>query len=147
MKKIASIVLLVFAFTLTAQAQKGKKKRRTEKLSTEQQTILAVKKMTLALDLTTSQQNQLKPLISKKISDRKAQYKQMKATQKERNKLSANERFAKANERLDAQIAMKRTMKNILNKEQFEKFEKTNKKRKMEVKRMMRKKRKTTDRG
>jgi hypothetical protein len=147
MKKIASIVLLVFAFTLTAQAQKGKKKRRTEKLSTEQQTILAVKKMTLALDLTTSQQNQLKPLISKKISDRKAQYKQMKATQKERKKLSANERFAKANERLDAQIAMKRTMKNILNKEQFEKFEKTNKKRKMEVKRMMRKKRKTTDRG
>jgi hypothetical protein len=147
MKKIASIVLLVFAFTLTAQAQKGKKKRRAEKLSTEQQTILAVKKMTLALDLTTSQQNQLKPLISKKISDRKAQYKQMKATQKERKKLSANERFAKANERLDAQIAMKRTMKNILNKEQFEKFEKTNKKRKMEVKRMMRKKRKTTDRG
>jgi hypothetical protein len=147
MKKIASIVLLVFAFTLTAQTQKGKKKRRAEKLSTEQQTILAVKKMTLALDLTTSQQNQLKPLISKKISDRKAQYKQMKATQKERKKLSANERFAKANERLDAQIAMKRTMKNILNKEQFEKFEKTNKKRKMEVKRMMRKKRKTTDRG
>jgi hypothetical protein len=147
MKKIASIVLLVFAFTLTAQAQKGKKKRRAEKLSTEQQTILAVKKMTLALDLTTSQQNQLKPLISKKISDRKAQYKQMKATQKERKKLSANERFAKANERLDAQIAMKRTMKNILNKEQFEKFEKTNKKRKMEVKRMMRKKKKTTDRG
>jgi hypothetical protein len=147
MKKIASIVLLVFAFTLTAQTQKGKKKRRAEKLSTEQQTILAVKKMTLALDLTTSQQNQLKPLISKKISDRKAQYKQMKATQKERKKLSANERFAKANERLDAQIAMKRTMKNILNKEQFEKFEKTNKKRKMEVKRMMRKKKKTTDRG
>jgi sulfopyruvate decarboxylase TPP-binding subunit len=71
----------------------------------------------------------------------------MKAIQKERKKLSANERFAKANERLDAQIAMKRTMKNILNKEQFEKFEKTNKKRKMEVKRMMKKKRKTTDRG
>jgi hypothetical protein len=66
MKKIASIVLLVFAFTLTTQAQKGKKKMRAEKLSTEQQTILAVKKMTLALDLTTSQQNQLKPLIAKK---------------------------------------------------------------------------------
>jgi hypothetical protein len=147
MKKIASSILLIVAFTLTTQAQKEKNKMRAEKLSTEQQTILAVKKMTLALDLTTSQQNQLKPLISKKISDRKAQYKQMKATQKERKKLSANERFAKANERLDAQIAMKRTMKNILNKEQFEKFEKTNKKRKMEVKRMMRKKKKTTDRG
>jgi hypothetical protein len=150
MKKIASSILLVFAFTLTAQAQKGKKKMRAEKLSTEQQTILAVKKMTLALDLTTSQQNKLKPLLAKKISDRKAIYKKMKEIKKERKKLSANERFAKANERLDAQIAMKRKMKNILNKEQFEKFEQTEKKRKMEIKRMMMKrrmKRKITNRS
>ena len=152
MKKIITIILLVFAFTLTAQAQKGKNKMRAEKLSTEQQTILAVKKMTLSLDLTASQQNELKPLVAKKISDRKAHYKKMKATQKERKKLSANERFAKVNERLDNQIAMKRKMKNILNKEQFEKFEKTNKNRKKKGKKMMRKKRmmmkrKTTDRS
>ena len=152
MKKIITIILLVFAFTLTAQAQKGKRKMRAEKLSTEQQTILAVKKMTLSLDLTASQQNELKPLVAKKISDRKAHYKKMKATQKERKKLSANERFAKVNERLDNQIAMKRKMKNILNKEQFEKFEKTNKNRKKKGKKMMRKKRmmmkrKTTDRS
>jgi hypothetical protein len=152
MKKIASSILLIVAFTLTTQAQKGKNKMRAEKLSTEQQTILAVKKMTLALDLTTSQQKELKPLIAKKISDRKAHYKKRKATQKERKKLSANERFAKANERLDNQIAMNRKMKKILNKEQFEKFEKTNKKRKMKGKKMTRKKRmmkkrKTTDRG
>ena len=152
MKKIITIILLVFAFTLTAQAQKGKKKMRAEKLSTEQQTILAVKKMTLSLDLTASQQNELKPLVTKKISDRKAHYKKMKATQKERKKLSADERFAKVNERLDNQIAMKRKMKNILNEEQFEKFEKTNKNRKKKGKKMMRKKRmmmkrKTTDRS
>ena len=134
MKKIASSILLIVAFTLTTQAQKGKKKMRTEKLSTEQQTILAVKKMTPALDLTTSQQNELKPLIAKKISDRKAHYKKRKATQKDRKKLSANERFAIANERLDNQIAMKHKKKKILSKEQFEKFEKTNKKRKMKGK-------------
>jgi lipopolysaccharide export LptBFGC system permease protein LptF len=152
MKKIITIILLVFAFTLTAQAQKGKRKMRAEKLSTEQQTILAVKKMTLSLDLTASQQNELKPLVAKKISDRKAHYKKMKATQKVRKKLSADERFAKVNERLDNQIAMKRKMKKILNKEQFEKFEKTNKNRKKKGKKMMRKKRmmmkkKTTDRS
>jgi lipopolysaccharide export LptBFGC system permease protein LptF len=141
MKKIITIILLVFAFTLTAQAQKGKRKMRAEKLSTEQQTILAVKKMTLSLDLTASQQNELKPLVAKKISDRKAHYKKMKATQKKRKKLSADERFAKVNERLDNQIAMKRKMKKILNKEQFEKFEKTNKNRKKKGKKMMRKKR------
>jgi hypothetical protein len=65
----------------------------------------------------------------------------MKATQKVRKKLSADERFAKVNERLDNQIAMKRKMKKILNKEQFEKFEKTNKNRKKKGKKMMRKKR------
>ena len=107
MKKLASIILLVFAFNLTAQAQEGKKKMKGEKLSTEQQTILEVKKMTLDLDLTVSQQNQIKPLIAKKIANRKAHYEKMKASKKDRKELSADERYAKANERLDMQIEMK----------------------------------------
>lgn len=134
MKKLASIILLVFAFTFTVQAQKGKRKMKGEKLSTEQQTTLAVKKMTLALDLTASQQNQVRPLIAQKFTDRKAHQEKMKASKKDKKKLSADERYAKANERLDMQIAMKGKMKNILNKEQFEKFEKMNNKRKMKGK-------------
>ena len=51
MRKLASILVLVFAFTLTAEAQKMRNQKRP-KLTVEQQTDLAVKKMTLALDLT-----------------------------------------------------------------------------------------------
>ena len=50
MKKIASILVLVFAFTLTTQGQKKRKDKRPN-FSVEQRTELAVKKMTLDLDL------------------------------------------------------------------------------------------------
>ncbi|MCI2229136.1 hypothetical protein MC378_08155 [Polaribacter sp. MSW13] len=71
MKKLASILVLVFAFTITTQAQKKRKQKRPQ-FTTEQQVDLAVKKMTLDLDLTDAQQRKIRPLINAQIADRKA---------------------------------------------------------------------------
>lgn len=126
MKKVASILVFVFAFTLITQAQK-KRKNQKPKLSMEQHTILAVKKMTLELDLSKKQQDQMMPLIKAKVIARKEAIEKKKALKKSNSNLSADDIFRMKSNILDNQIAMKKNMKEILNKEQFEKFEKISK--------------------
>ena len=70
MNKLASILVMVFAFTITTQAQKKDKRMRKEKFSIEQQTVLTIKKMTLDLELTAAQQRKMKPLITQQIKDK-----------------------------------------------------------------------------
>jgi len=131
MKKLASILVLVFVFTLTTNAQKRDRKGRGENLSVEQKATLAVKKMTLALDLTESQQNQMKPLIANQISDKMATKDKMMAMKESGKRPTDDEKFAFANNNLDKKIAFKKNIKQILNDEQFAKFEKMTKKRAM----------------
>ncbi|MDD7915004.1 hypothetical protein [Polaribacter ponticola] len=133
MKKIASILILVFAFTFTAHAQKSRKDK-APKLSIEQHTELAVKKMTLALDLSNKQQNQIKPLLKAQAQEKKAMMLKRKEARNNKRKPSADEIFAMKNKYLDNQIAFKNNMKNILNKEQYEQFEKMKKNKKMKGK-------------
>ena len=140
MKKLSSILVLVFAFTITAQAQKKGKKFNGEKLSTEQQTTLAVKKMTLKLDLTEAQQRQIKPLLAEQFADRKAKFEKRKNAKKEGVKISADERFTKENIRLDKEIAMQKKMKSILNADQYEQFKKMKHQRKSKAKKQGKKK-------
>lgn len=129
MKNLVSILVLVFAVTFTTQAQK-KRGDRQPNLTPEQHTELAVKKMTLALDLSDKQQKQIKPLLMANMADRKAAMEKRKEARKEKKRPTADEMYTMQTKRLDKQIAMKRSMKNILNKEQFEKFEKMQKGRK-----------------
>lgn len=128
MKKLVKIIVLVFAFTLTVQAQK-KKGNKGAKLTIEQQTTLAVKKMTLALDLSDKQQQQIKPIVMAKMTDRKDFIEKRKASKENNEKPTSDEIFAIKNKQLDHQIVMKNSIKNILNEEQFEKFEKMHKSR------------------
>ncbi len=128
MKKLVKIIVLVFAFTLTVQAQK-KKGNKGSKLTIEQQTTLAVKKMTLALDLSDKQQQQIKPIVMAKMTDRKDFIEKRKASKENNQKPTSDEIFAIKNKQLDHQIMMKNSIKNILNEEQFEKFEKMHKSR------------------
>lgn len=145
MKNILTLYFLVIGFVLTTQAQKERKKD-SEKLTTEQQAELSVKKMTLKLDLTSDQQRKIKPLIAEKIAERKAfkeKRKAMKKSGEKRKKLSTDQRFEKKNKALDNKIAFKNKMKNILNKEQYEKFKKMNaKKMRNSKKKISKKKRK-----
>jgi protein CpxP len=138
MKKIASILILVFAFTLTAEAQKKRKERKPQ-FTVEQHTELAVKKMTLSLDLSKKQQNQIKPLISAQATEKKAVILKRKEYKENKKKPTADEVYTMKTKQLDNQIAFKGKIKNILNKEQFEKFEKMAKGRKMRGKKMMKK--------
>ncbi|OSY87378.1 hypothetical protein WH52_12090 [Tenacibaculum holothuriorum] len=139
MKKIVSTLVILLAFVFSTQAQKRNKKENHEPLSVEQKTNLAVKKMTLALDLTANQQRRIKPLLAQKIEKRQKMREEFKARKKNNQKLSADERYAKMNAKLDSQIAFKAEMKQILNKEQFEKFEKIALKRKHKMKKRMKK--------
>jgi hypothetical protein len=142
MRKIASILVLVFAFTLTTQAQKqGRKKGGQEgpKLTVEQHTNLAVKKLTLALDLSNKQQNQIRPLISTQASLRKAEMLKRKENKGSNKRPTSDEIYEMKIKKLDNQIAFKAKMKDILNKEQFEKFSKMKKRKGMKKGKMMKK--------
>lgn len=122
MKKVIAILVAVLSIS-TAQAQRGKKGD-FEKMTPEQRTELAVKKMTLKLDLTPSQANQVKPLLLEQSKERQAMHAKRKAMKESGKKPSADERYQMANARLDKQIAFKNEMKTILNEKQYEKFEK-----------------------
>ncbi|QTE21938.1 hypothetical protein [Polaribacter cellanae] len=127
MKKLASILVLVFSVTFATQAQKNRKQERPQ-LSVKQHTNLAIKRMTLALDLSEKQQNRIKPIIAKKMAERKALIEKRKKARKEKKRPTANQIYAVKSKMLDNQIATRNSMKEILNKEQFEKFEKMQKK-------------------
>lgn len=124
MKNTIALVALVLTFSMNTQAQKNNSRKKGGNLTTEQKTTLAVKKMTLSLDLTESQQNQIRPLLAKKITDRS----KMKEIRENREADSKIDHFKAQNERLDKMIAFKKEMKRILNADQYEKFEKIAKK-------------------
>ena len=134
MKKAVTLVLVIL-FSLTINAQK-RKKDDFERMTVAQRVDLALKKMTLNLDLSSSQQNKIKPLLEQKITEREAKLKERKENKGERKKLTADERYAKMSEKLDKQIVFKAEMKGILNDKQYERFEK------MATKRMHKKKQK-----
>jgi len=127
MKNIASILVLIFVFTFTIQAQK--KKGDKPQLTINQQTSLKVKQMTLALDLSDKQQQQLTPLLRAEITFRQAAIEKRKEARKQKKRPSSDEIYAIKIQELDNKISMKRSMKNILNKTQFETFKKMYKQR------------------
>ena len=127
MKNIASILTLMFLFTFTIQAQK--KRDYKQQLTINQQTSLKVKQMTLALDLSDKQQQQLTPLLRAEITFRQAAIEKRKEARKQKKRPSSDEIYAIKSQELDNKISMKRNMKNILNATQFETFKKMYKQR------------------
>lgn len=131
MKKVASILVLAFAFIVTAQAQKkDKDNKQGPKFTVEQRVELAVKKMTLKLDLTEKQQAQIKPIMTAQASAKKAAMESRKEHREAGKKPTADEIYEMKSKQLDSMIAFKNKMKNILTKEQFDAFEKMVKNRK-----------------
>ena len=123
MKQFASILVLVFAFTLSAQAQKKRNEKRPE-LSIEQQTNLAIKQMTLTLDLSEKQQNQITPIMTAQAASKKTAMEKRRKMRKNKTKPTADEIYEMKSKFLDNQIAFKNSMKEILSEKQFEKFQK-----------------------
>lgn len=140
MKKIIGILVFVIAFSSQAQHKKQQKRKKMN-FTVEQRVAMAVKKMTLSLDLSEAQQKKIKPLLMAQTEARKEAMETRKKAKQEQKKPSTDEVYEMKMKRMDTMIAMKNSMKEILNKEQFEKFEKMAKRRKaMAMKKMKAKK-------
>ncbi|NNJ89589.1 MAG: hypothetical protein HKP53_09315 [Eudoraea sp.] len=122
MKKV--LIAMFTIASLTAMAQEGPDRGPRdgkEQLTPEQMATLQTKKMTLALDLSSAQQKQIQEFH---LENAKLRKEKMEVAKGDRKDLSAEERYARQNERLDHMIAQKEEMKKILNEEQFSKWEK-----------------------
>ena len=141
MKKLASIALVAL-FTISAFAQKQQRKQQGPDFTIDQMAELQTKKMTLQLDLSEQQQQQILEINTRKAVDRKQKMEARKATTATDKKPTSDEIFTKKSERMDKMIAHKAEMKKVLNETQFETWEKSIK-RKIHRKKKNRKNRKT----
>ena len=146
MKKIASIALVAL-FTISTFAQKQQRKQQRPDFTVDQMAELQTKKMTLHLDLTEDQMQQVLEINKQHVVERKQKMEERKASKQSEKELSSDEIFTTKSTRLDKMITHKAEMKKVLNKEQFEKWEtskkhrmhkmkKRNGKRRMQQKRM-----------
>ncbi len=133
MKNLLMIALAIITLNVSAQesendGQKGDKKQRMEMyqdMTPQEMASIQTKKMTLHLDLTTSQQAEVQKVLLEEATVRKAKMAERKANMEKADgaKMSKEEHLKTVNSRLDHQIEMKKKMKAILNAEQYEKFE------------------------
>ncbi len=138
MKNILYALAILFTINLAAQERpdhKGKdgkmkgQKEFLQNLTPAQIATLQTKKMTLVLDLTERQQEKVLVLQTKTATERKAAMEARKAKKEKGEKPTEEERFQMMNERLDAKIAYKQSIKEILTSEQYERWEKMQAKR------------------
>lgn len=104
--------------------QKMDGKEKMERLTPEQRNSLHLKKLTLDLNLTPSQQKEMEKLIAERSAKKEAVVNQKRNLKEGKVKLSPEERYAKRSQMLDEQIAFKAKVKAVLNPEQFAKWEK-----------------------
>lgn len=133
MKNVLLIAIALITVNVTAQKQKRERQHedRKERLnqlkdfSPEEIATLQSKKMALHLDLSNSQQKEIKAISLENAKARKIQMEAHEKKRKEgkREKLTKEDRFNRANNQLDRKLATKAKMKTILNKEQYEKWE------------------------
>ena len=124
MKKIASIALVAL-FTISTFAQKQQRKQQRPDFTVEQMAELQTKKMTLQLDLSEQQQQQILEINKRKAADRKQKMEVRKVAKEADKKPTSDEIFKMKNDKMDKMIAHKAEMKNILNETQFETWEKS----------------------
>ena len=102
-------------------SQRGDRHASLRDMSPEQIATLKTKKLDLALDLSEKQENQIHQLQLEKAEMRQAKKEEGRSRD---SRPDADERFEIINKKLDRKIETKEQMKQILNKEQFEKWEK-----------------------
>lgn len=123
MKNLFITALLLSGIVLNAQ--KGERSD-MHKLSAEQVATLHTKKLTLALDLSKSQQRDIQKLNEENAKLRKEKMEARKTARAEEGHkdLNTDEKFNRQVQQLDRAIAHKAQMKNILSEEQYVKWEK-----------------------
>ncbi len=117
MKALVTSIFLTVA--MLGYAQHGHQHRGMKDMSPEQWASLETKKLTLALDLNENQQQKIQEIQLEKAMTREAKKEERASSD---TKPDADERYARMSDRLDRQIEVKEKMKDILNKEQYEKW-------------------------
>ncbi|MGB5819868.1 MAG: hypothetical protein WBG90_10335 [Saonia sp.] len=128
MKKVFLTLVLLAGFTAMAQRGEGHGHHRDAMMdmTPEQVSTLQTKKMTLLLELTTKQQEQIQEINLENAKLRRTKMEERKATKEEgeRKKPTSEERFAMLEQQLDHQIAVQAEVKQILTDEQFDLWKK-----------------------
>ena len=133
MKKKILVLMGLMCF-IVAQAQQGNDDtnegrkghhNKMANLTPDQAAELSTKKLTLALDLSEAQQQQVKVLEL----ERAKKNQEMRKLKESKKELTEKERFQYKSDRMDAQIALKAKMKDILTPDQYKKWEKLSQKR------------------
>lgn len=137
MKNLLIILVLTSTLGLTAQngisENKSQRKELRESFTPEQKAELFSKRITLQLDLSTSQQKQVKQLFLDLSKE--------KDNHSNRKGMTSEDKFEQRNTQLDRRIAMKRELKQILTPKQFEKWEQSVSERKSHHKRSFKERR------
>jgi len=125
MKKIVIIAMALFALQINAQ-ERGEKRADRPDFTPEEIAGLQTKQMTLDLDLTEAQQQKVSAIILENATVKKAKMEAFKKNKEKADgeKPSKDEMLKMKHEMLDAQIANKQKMKQVLNEDQFKKWEK-----------------------
>ncbi len=113
MKKLF-LAVTILGVVLTTSAQKK------ANFTAEQKAALKTKQLTLALDLTNSQQDEIYELQVNAIK----KHQEKKEGKADRNSLSDTQKYEMRMQHLDEKIAIKQKYKSILNEKQYEKWEK-----------------------
>ena len=125
MKKVLIATVFLIGMTSFAQEKKVRTERaQMEKMTSQQRNELHLKKMTLDLDLTVTQQKEMSKIIAEQGTKKEARMTERKANNYVTKKqLTADEKFAKKSRMLDEQIVMKDRMKKVLSADQFKRWE------------------------
>ena len=135
MKKLILVAVLLCSIANIAQEKNSKnKKNEMEQMTPEQRNELALKKMTLELDLNVKQQKEMGVIINETSAKRESQRAAMKAMKEKGEKPTADQKYEMKNKMLDEQMAMKSRVQKILTPAQYEKWEKMKQNKKKEYK-------------
>lgn len=107
-------MIAAFALSLLATAQPGDEKRKVPNPE------LMAKKLTLSLDLDNQQESKVLALLKEQQTFMQAN----RLDREERRKMTDDQREKHTVAMLEQKIAVKRTMKKILNSDQYERWEK-----------------------
>ncbi|QLE01731.1 hypothetical protein HX109_09240 [Galbibacter sp. BG1] len=136
-------VMMVAGIAFSSAQERGRMDRKEKRegmksmykeLSADQIADLKTKKMALTLDLTESQQKDIYTINKDIAIERKEKMAELKAKKEAGEKPTADERYARMNERLDAQLEVQSKMKKILNEEQYKMWKRSMHKAKKEFK-------------
>jgi len=122
MKKWILAGLMLFGLSAAAQRmpRDGHGRQQMQELSADEKATLQSKQMTLALDLSSAQEQQLQKLLVKRNTERSAM---REAHRKDTTAMAdPHKRYERMSERLDQEIAFRRDLQKVLGEPAYEQW-------------------------